>query len=234
MKRIFLILMAVSIFTPLSAQIQLKLAGQAKAYIFEQTSNSITSDGYVSVKYTLSLKQISNRVYLNQPRLDIEITNTSDKAIVIDLEKSLYKVNTYSDLLFKDSSLPILAIEPYGSYVISDINPLPSEAVSHANNIFYYHDVLKTPICYTYCDKLSAGQLIDYDETSTPLTIGSSIVYHSADDDVEYVVNTQYYAFKKVALKFITQFSTKLLDKAFPDWRMEQYLTFVLFCRVGK
>lgn len=213
-----------------SAQV---LSSQVKAYVFQQSQNSATSDGYISVKYTMSAKYITNAVYVDQPRLDVEITNISNETIIVDLEKSLFNMNDYSEPLSTGISTTKLTIEPQESYYVSNVNPFPSNASSYANNAYYYRTLRGESFCFAYSD--NAGQQISYSESNTPLSLGTLIVYHSVNDDVEYAVNTQYYAFKKIAskLKFAGGASTKQIDSCFPDWRLEQYLTVFLYCLVG-
>lgn len=233
LKYTIAILALICLESNVSAQM---LSNQVKAYVFQQTQNSVISDGYVSVKYTMSQKYITNKVYIDQPKLDIEITNTSNDTIIIDLNKSQFNMNNYSEPLSKDLSESTLTIEPQEAYYLSNVDPFPSEASSYANGIYFYRNLRKESFCFAYSDNLSADQQTSWTESNTPLSIGTLIVYRSANDEVEYAVNTQYYAFKQIAskLKFTGGASTKQIDNAFPDWRLEQYLTTFLYCLVGQ
>lgn len=211
--------MAVSIITPLSAQKR----GVSRIYFLQQCTESVISDGYVNVKYTITNEILNANNPLEQPRLQIDITNISDETIILDIDKSQYKMNVYEESLSKHINKWETTLSPGECYSIVGINMLPYEAKSYATDVYWYWNFLKVPHAVASDDNLLKDDKVTYDESNTPITIGSSIVYHSENDPTEYVINTKYHAFMKLAPGF-TFDNDKYLNNEFPHWRRDNIL----------
>ena len=92
MKKFIILLVAIIISLPLSAQKR----GIMRIYLLQHSTESVVSDGYVNVKFSLT-HEIPYWNPVEQPRLQIDITNMSDETIILDINKSLYKMNEYEE-----------------------------------------------------------------------------------------------------------------------------------------
>ena len=230
MKKFIILLAAIIISLPLSAQKR----GIMRIYLLQHSTESVVSDGYVNVKFSLT-HEIPYWNPVEQPRLQIDITNMSDETIILDINKSLYKMNEYEESLSNHIDTWDAILSPGECYTMTGINLLPYEAKSYATDVFWYWKHLKEVIAVASDDNLFKGDKVTYDESNTPITIGSSIVYHSENDPTEYIINTMYHAFMKLAPDF-SSFTTLLnsydidqyLNNTISNWKQNDNLMFLL------
>lgn len=244
MKKISIIcILSMLISMPTNAMAAKPKPAQIVYHFMEQTEDSISDDGTLTISYSMESPWLNLRggnAGFPQPIMHIVVANNSDNEVVIDCLKSNIQLNGYN--LNIAALLQVykqtVSIPPHQSLCLNNFNFLSPSTLPYIHNLYKRDHIgankhlgeMNMSIV-----SINQGQLFEFSEDASPLYIGTHFSYTIQDDSVEKVIDTSYYICNMVGTNLTMKnviymvANEEIVDETFPDWRNEKYIYFVLW-----
>lgn len=248
MKSLTLVsIIAMLIAIPFESEAAKPKHAQIVYHFMDQTEDSVSDDGTLTINYTMESPWLNLRggnAGFPQPIMHIDITNNSDKEVIIDYSKSEIRCNGYNvniaslTQVYGPNAQTTISIPPHSNARLNNFNFLASYTLPYIHNLFKRDHIgankhlgeMNMSIV-----SINQGQLFEFSEDASPLYIGTHFSYTIQDDSVEKVIDTSYYICNMVGTNLTMKnviymvANEEIVDETFPDWRNEKYIYFVLW-----